>query len=212
MGSLLVKPFSRQGYAMSQEFDEFNIELEDVQENWATNSSFSLFLAKTKYFVWRTLVICLLGPIYVLVIREGLAFLIPALGQRMSKIPGMSFLKYLELTYQLDLAFVMAIFICFGVWTCWDIVLARFLLSDHGQDQEPGWNVERRSQLLHGLAFVLIISDMGLFYLAVSQFGWGQSRISLAALIATVAYVAVLILVSYFNVQMRFNIRSLEQR
>lgn len=200
---------------MSIDLENELADFSEMQESNHPNgdqANFRLMLAKTKYIFWRILVFLFMGPVYVIVIREGLAFLIPALGQRVSKVPGLSFFNNYESLYGLDLAFFLAIFICIGVWHFWDVVLERFLLQDHQQDEVEGWHNEKLNGFNHVLAFVLIFSDMGLFYLAVSQLSWGRSGFSIAAFMATAAYVAILLFVSYINIALRFKIRQLEEQ
>ena len=75
--------------------------------NWA------LFWAWNKLLGWLVITKIGLAVIYVSMIREALATLIPALAQKLSRaVPGLGFLANFDETRQLDLAFFMAIF-CF---------------------------------------------------------------------------------------------------
>ena len=97
-------------------------------------------LAKLKYWGWNLLVIVVLSIIYWTVISEGLRFLIPVLGQRLSKlpIPGFSLLARYEATYRLDLANAMAVFLFLAMFSLWGMILKTYLGSDEHLHRQIG--------------------------------------------------------------------------
>lgn len=81
------------------------------------------FFATMKYWIVSLVTKVGLGIIYMSVIREGLAYMVPFLGQRLSKLPGLTFLADFEATYRLDLAIVFSLFLLCFVWWLWSKLL-----------------------------------------------------------------------------------------
>ena len=141
--------------------------------------------------------------IYVAVIAQGFRHLVPALGQRLYKLPGLSFLYDYELTYRLDLAIFFAFFMLIAVWFLWARILRLWLEVEHPQDDvfnEHGWNRDNNVRLTLALGFVILGADCCLFFVAITEISWGGSSFSVTALLATGAYLAVLIFVTYVSI------------
>jgi hypothetical protein len=160
------------------------------------------FLMWVKYVLWVFVTKGMLGTIYVTVISEGLRTIVPALGQRLFKQPGLSFLKDYKETHRLDLAPFMAVFILIAVFYLWERILKIWLSSD----RDLTW--ENETILLMGLGSTILGADAILFYTAMAMDGWSGSMISISALLATVCYVAVIVFVSYVTVLLRSAIYS----
>lgn len=161
-----------------------------------------LFLLRVKYLLWVLFTKGMLGTIYISVISEGLRTLVPALGQRLFKVPGLSFLKDYKETYRLDLAPFMALFILIAVFYLWERILRIWLSSD----RDLAW--ENETILLMGLGSTILGADGIIFYCAMAMDGWSGSFISISALLATVCYIAVTVFVSYVTVLLRSAIYS----
>ncbi len=162
-------------------------------------------LACFKYWVWQLFTKSVLGLIYFSVIAEGLRQLVPVLGQRLYKLPLLASLKNYEATYRLDLAPFFALFLLISVWHLWGIVLKLWVLEyDLQQYSEP------HRRMVAALAITILGADTYLFYAAVSQMGWSSS-FSLPAIIATAAYLGVLVFVLYVSENLRHEVQKLER-
>jgi hypothetical protein len=61
------------------------------------------------------------------------------------------------------------------------------------------------------LGFVILGADILLFYVAMTYSGWGESEFSFSAFLATIAYVGVLIFVSYVSIRLGRDISILKK-
>ncbi len=159
------------------------------------------------YWLWKFITAVTLGTIYVMVISAGLRHLIPPLGQRLYLIPFLYFLRDYAATYRLDLAIPFAIFLLLAVWHLWERVLLLWLGSN-SLLQHSAWNREIYRRLILTLGVVILGADAALFYTALTQTTWGGSGFSVGALLATVAYVAVIVFVSFVSVHLRESIET----
>ncbi len=152
------------------------------------------FPALAWYWSWQIAAKFVLGLIYLAVISEGLRALAPPLGQKLYKLPFFSFLQDFEATYRLDLAPFFAFFLLVAVFVLWRRIIEVWL---SGQDPSQ-WT--REQQLVVALGCVILGADAVLFYFAMTQMGWGASVFSFSALVASAAYVGVLIFVSWISI------------
>ncbi|MCA9078109.1 MAG: hypothetical protein KDA93_23975 [Planctomycetaceae bacterium] len=162
-----------------------------------------LNIAKCRYVVWHIGSKVLLGLVYFSIIAEGLRQLVPTLGQRLYKLPGLSFLQDYEATYRLDLAPIFAFFLLLAVWSLWGSLLKIWLLDDDSERYSDSHKL-----LISMLGCTILAADAYLFYTAVAQMGWSGS-FSFSAIIATTAYVGVLIFVLYVSHQLREDVDQL---
>lgn len=146
-----------------------------------------------RYWAWQFVSKAILGVIYLAVISEGLRLLIPALGQKLYKLPGFGSLREFEATYRLDMAPFFAVFLLVAVFVLWRRLLAVWLSE---RDIEL-WTREER--LIGVIGCVILGADAVLFYYAMAQLSWGSS-FSFSALIATAAYVGVIVFVSWMSI------------
>jgi len=150
-----------------------------------------------KYWAWQVSSKAVMGLIYLAVISEGLRVLIPALGQKMYKLPLLSWLQDFEATYRLDLAPFFAVFMLIAVFVLWPRILVIWL-----SEKEPAeWS--REQQLIVGLGASILGADAVLFYYAMTQMAWGSSSFSFSALVASAAYVGVLVFVSWMSLRLK---------
>jgi hypothetical protein len=148
--------------------------------------------------LWK-LVYLPLYAIYAAIIGEGFRTLVPALGQKLWKIPGFGALKDYEFWHKMDLAPIMASFLFVAVCWLWYDILKLWLL------REPisgAWNLDNREKLVVILGTVLLGGDAILFYCGVTQMGWGGSSFSFSALVATAVYIGVVIFVTYVSLNL----------
>jgi hypothetical protein len=156
-----------------------------------------LYWLLLKYWLWLFATKLVLGVIYLSVIAEGLRYLVPALGQRLHKLPLLSSLQDYEETHRLDLAPFFALFLLIAVWYLWERVLHVWLASNGDIEWKP------EELLIFTLGTVILGSDGLLFYISMTTMGWGGSIISISAFLASLAYIAVLIFVSYVTINLR---------
>jgi hypothetical protein len=161
-------------------------------------------VAHAKYWLWKAVTILILAPIYCSVIAEGLRMLVPPLGQKLYKlpIPGFATLGQYQETRRLDLAIFMAIFLLIAVWWLWEQVL-KVLLGSDVILQDSGWNPDAYKRVVLILGTVILGADACLFYASMVQMGWGGTRLSVPGLLATAAYLAVIIFVSLVSLTLR---------
>ncbi len=161
-------------------------------------------IARIKYWSWKTSSKILLGVVYFSIIAEGLRQIVPVLGQRLHKLPGLSFLQDYEATYRLDLAPIFAGFLLLAVWSLWASLLKIWLLDDDSQQYSDSHKL-----LIATLGSTILSVDAYIFYAALSEYGWG-GMFSFSALIATAAYVGVLIFVLYVSHQLHEDLEQLK--
>jgi hypothetical protein len=170
-----------------------------------------LLLARIKYWLWQIFAKGVLGLIYIAVISEGLRLLVPALGQKLYKlpIPGAVLLEDDEVGHRLDLAHGFSIFLLLGVFYLWGELL-RFWLRP-GEEAGEGWDSENYQTLITALGVAILGADGCLFYFSVSQMDWSGGSFSLTALLATVAYLAVLVLASFTSLKLSQKVIQLSE-
>lgn len=164
-------------------------------------------VAQAKYWGWQLMTKGLLGLVYLTLVREGFVTVIPPLGLKLSKIPGLAALDNFEATYRLDLAFVLAFFVMLAVFWLWSRVLALYMHGDDTafQTDDPGFR-RRREIIFYSLATAILVGDGVLFYIALTQSSWGGSYWSFTALLGTMLYVAVLIFVTIVAIDLKENV------
>ena len=170
-----------------------------------------LLLARFKFYGWFLITKLALGIVYLSLVREGFRFVIPMLAMKMSKVPGFAFLDDYQMTYRLDLASPMALFVLLAVFWLWDRALGLWLI---GQDtnyetDDPQFRA-RRELLIYSMATVMLLMDAILFYIALVQSNWGGSMFSLTALIATILYSSVLVFATLVTIDLRQKLSIVE--
>lgn len=180
----------------------------DSQVRGTTNRR-AILWAYFLYLLWQVATKLILGVIYFAIISEGLRMLLPTLGTKIHKLPGLSTLYEYELTHRLDLAHPLSILVLTFVWMQWSSIL-RMWLGEDGSFDHLGWQPQRHTQLIVGLGAVLLISDAALFYVALAELSWNGSWFSATALLATAAYLAVLIFVTLVSINLHRKILLLQ--
>ncbi|MCA9077358.1 MAG: hypothetical protein KDA93_20190 [Planctomycetaceae bacterium] len=163
-------------------------------------------IARIKYWTWKIFSKFLLGIVYFSIIAEGLRQIVPVLGQRLYKLPGLSSLQDYEATYRLDLAPIFAGFLLLAVWSLWASLLKIWLLDDDSRRYSDSHKL-----LIATLGGTILTVDAYIFYAAMLEYGWGGS-FSFSALVATAAYVGVLIFVLYVSHQLQEDVNQLKLR
>lgn len=162
----------------------------------------SLALTRLKYWGWWLLSKCVLGIVCIGVIAEGIRLLVPALGMKLHRIPGFAFAKHFDETHSMDIAPFLAFFFMILTWHMIEKALRIWLLDEPLSTDGGRWNTQREELLLKSLAAVLLFVDCILFYSASAAMQWGGSLISIAPLIATAGYLAVVVGTSYISAKL----------
>lgn len=162
-------------------------------------------IAHIKFWAWKVVTMLILGPIYIAIISEGLRTLIPALGQRISRIPFLDFFDDFDATHRLDLAHLMSLVLLIAVWWLWDRLLTIWLGGDF---DAQGFNAELFKKIIYILGTTIVGTDACLFFLSVTQSTWGGSSFSFSAILATACYLAILIFVSFVSCVLRRDLLS----
>lgn len=164
----------------------------------------AVIFAHVKYWAWKAVTIVVLAPIYCSVIAEGLRMLVPALGQKLYKlpIPGIASLAQYQELRRLDLAIFLALFLLIAVWWLWEQLL-RVILGSDAAFRDSGWNPDAYKRVVLILGMIVLGADACLFYVSMVQMGWGGTRFSIPALLATAAYLAVIVFVSLVSLNLR---------
>jgi hypothetical protein len=156
--------------------------------------------AQIQYWAWQIFTKVVLGIIYLAVIAEGLRLVVPALGQKIHKLPGLSSFNDYEFTHRLDLAHFFSLFMLIGVWSLWASMLRVWLEVD---SRINDWDSENYRRLIVTLGSIILLADACLFYAAMTQIGWGGSVFSLSALLATAAYLAMIVFVTFASITLQ---------
>jgi hypothetical protein len=162
--------------------------------------------SKVKAWLWKLITLPFLALIYLVVISEGLRLLVPVLGLKLHKLPlpGFSALRGFEGFYRLDMAHLFSVLLLWAVWYLWTVNLW-ILFAGPDFFARTRWDPETYTKFVRGLGVVILGADAILFYVGMTQqmggmFGGGG--LSLSALLATVAYVGVIIFVSFVSVNL----------
>jgi hypothetical protein len=171
----------------------------------------ALIRAHIAYWSWQIVTKPVLGLIYFSVIAEGLRFVVPPLGQRLYKLPGLAWLYGYEDTHRLDLANLFSIFLLIAVWHLWGKIIELWLGFDWGFGAGAQHSEDHHKFLVVVLGTIILAADSLLFYVAMVQLIWGGSLFSLSAILATAAYLGVLIFVTYSSVILHAGIIELKR-
>lgn len=166
-----------------------------------------VFMAVALSVLFHVITKAALGVVYFAVIAEGLRVVMPALGMKLYKIPGLSVLQDFEGTFRLDLAHCLSIFLLIAVWMLWTKILEMWLECDESF-QNSTWNATNHRRLIIVLGSVILFSDAFLFYVAVVELGWTGSSLSFTALVVTSAYLGVIISMTYIGILLDQNVRN----
>lgn len=184
----------------------FRLHPEDMKPatNWA------LVFARVRYWAWWILTKIALGIVCLGVISEGLRLFVPALGQKLYRMPMLYFLKNYQETRNLDIAPFLAIFFLISTWALIEQII-RMWVREKEAVKQYRWNPERQWQIVVGLGTVLVTADSILFYFAVAGMSWGGSIFSVSAFLATVAYLGVIVFTSYVSVCLSEDVYELKR-
>lgn len=145
-------------------------------------------IQKAKWLGWKIGSILLVGPVYMVLIKEAWMLLFPVLGK--------------PLLLGLNGALILSVGLCLFVWYAWE----RAILAWLGVDVPapiPGMDSEADKKLINWMAIALIVADSGLMYIAMTRLGWRGAVFSFPAILATVCWLSVLMFISYVSARLR---------
>jgi hypothetical protein len=153
-------------------------------------------MAFLKYWLWQLFTKPLLTVVYLWAIAEGLRVVIPALAHKLHKMPFLHWMADYEDLHSIDASQVFSIFLLVASWTMWTKVLHHDLFIKDNS---------RESRFVTVLGTAVIAVDAALFYAGMSEMNWGGTVFSCSALLATVAYVGVIVFVSYMSLKLKID-------
>lgn len=173
----------------------------DAEEKEPFN--WGLLWARVKFWSWNVATKSVVTIVYLALISQGLRYVIPDIGMRLYKLPGLSFLEGYTATYRLDLAHVFAVVPLLSAWILWHLNLEMYLRPYQFADRFRRWDVDRIKRVVVTMGAVIITGDAALFCAAVTLVSWGQAKLSAAAVLATAVYVTVLGFVTFFSLLLK---------
>lgn len=171
-----------------------------------TESSQDLFAHRIKYVLWRIATIAAFAGVYITVVAEGYRILIPTLSKKIFTLPFLGFLRQFEDAHRIDLAIVMSVILMFSVVYLWERLLEQFVFNAHERlsivSHREADTVFAENQFFFLVGVVILVCDGLLFYFGVANLSWGGG-FSFTAVIATVAYVCVILTIAHVSNRLR---------
>jgi len=171
-----------------------------------------LFWAKVRYWGWNIITKLLLTIVYLALISQGLRYVLPDIGLRLYKLPGLSFLQDYTATYRLDLAHLFSAAPLVSAWILWHLNLELYLRPEAFASRFSRWHLDRMKRLIITMGAVIIVGDAFLFCAAFTLSGWGTAKFSAAAVLATAVYVTVLGFVTFISIYLSESIDTLKKQ
>lgn len=151
----------------------------------------------------------LVGLGYIVMISEGLAMVVPALGIKLYRMPFLGSLREYEGWHNLDLAFPAAALLFLLSSFIWSTLLEIWIYGG-STEQVIGRRSDRYEQCLGVVGGIILLADACLFYRAMGLAGWNGDMVSPSALLSTLAYVAVLVAICMTSVNLKRKYLSLK--
>ncbi len=176
---------------------------------WAGNA-WPVFWATAKSWTWSLVTKFPLSVAYFAFVSQGLRSILPDLGVKLSKLPGLVFLADYRLTYRLDIANLLTVIPLIAVWILWHLGLEIYLAPASFERRFSRWDIDRCKSLILTMGVIVIVADACLFYKSFISATWGSSQaISIAALLVTTTYVVLLAFVTFVSLYLRQQISDL---
>lgn len=176
--------------------------------------SFNWELLFARLLYWLAVVVLkgTVTVVYFSVASTGLKRVFADLGMKLYKVPGFGFLEDYTLTYRIDLSHVFVAVPLLGAWVFWSLMLQLYILTDDFEQRFRHFNIERTKQVIVSLGVTIITADALLFGAAFTMARWGTPKVTVGAVFATIAYVAVIGLVSFVTLWLGKNIKTLKNQ
>lgn len=162
---------------------------------------------------WNLLAKGLLAIVYLDIVSEGLRHLVHITAKKIHTVPGFGALRRYAWSHQIDSAQLLALFLLLFVFFFWGQILELWLMNKgHDQFDDRGWRPETHRALLVTLGTVILGADVCLFYTAITWAGWRGSRFSVPALLATCAYLAIIVAVCFVSLTLKKSVTDLKHK
>ena len=165
--------------------------------------------ARTRYLAFLVLTKPFFALIYFTMIAEGMRVVIPSSALKLYKVPGLGALQTDAIGYRLDVAHFLSIALLLAAWFFAEKALLLWLHP--GDSPESGYDYDNYRRLITVLATMVIGGDALMFYVSVTEMGWGGTVISFTAFVATCAYLGALMFVSLASVNLKKKINDLRE-
>jgi len=163
----------------------------------------TLFWPEIKFWGWAITTKTIVTVVYEALISQGLRYVLPDIGMRLYKLPGLAFLERYTATYRLDLAHVFALVPLLSAWILWHLNLEMYLRPEVFAERFRRWDLDRVKRVVVTMGAIIIAGDAGLFCAAVTLVRWGEAKLSPAAVLATAVYVTVLGFVTWVSIWLK---------
>ena len=164
--------------------------------NWA------LVRARCLQILWAVGIKCALGITYFVWISRGIRHAFADAATKLYKLPFPYFseLEHYEATYRLDTAHVAAMVLLVLSWLAWHFLL-RLKVSHELKEkfEDWSWNVSYVRPFVLVTAVIIVVGDGLLFYASFNHAAFGDSKFSVGALLASLVYMTVLVLVNFVS-------------
>lgn len=171
-----------------------------------------LFFAVAKKVIWDATMLSIIVFVYLAVISQGFRYVLPDLGMRLYKMPGLAFLQDYTATYRLDLAHLFAAVPLISSCVLWHLLLEIYLWPTAFAERFQRWDLDRLKRAIVTMGVIVITGDACLFAAAFTLSGWGGSKFSAVAVLATLVYVTLLAFVTFISLYLAESIDNLKKK
>ena len=170
----------------------------------------ALIGARLQYWSFTVISKFLMAILYSSLISKGLRLSHPETGMKLSKF--LPLLEDYELTYHWDLAHISAFILLFLTWFFWFLILQLVLNRElEAMLRDWGWPYDWTKRIVFTIGGIIITVDACVFYRAFNAAIWGQTGFSASALIATLAYVTILVAITFVSIFLGQTVRFLKK-
>ena len=166
-----------------------------------------LAFARGKYFAWHFATGFVLVVICMPLTSEAIRGLLPGFGARLSKTPLVGLLFSGQSMARVDVAYVAAAVIYVVVIYFWRELLRMWLDPDATTD----FSDAPYRTLVTVSAFLILVIDGILMYVAIASLNWGTVTLSFVALLFTLMYLIGLIFASLVSMRLKKDLTKTEE-
>ena len=171
----------------------------------------ALVFAYGKWLFWIVITKVPLFLVYLDLLSQGIIRKFPEMGRKLSKLTGMGFLDDYEFTYRLTQANFFALIPLLATMFFWHALLLRFVAPDRFQHIFRHLRIEAVDRVVLVLGVIIISLDSALFAVAFSLSSWGQSQISVTAMLAAILYAACMAFSAFMIIHATLHILELHK-
>lgn len=194
---------------MEERFEKILRHIMEPNEKRKRTLRLAIVVALLKLWGFRGCKACI-GLGYIVIIAEGLAMVVPALGIKLYRMPFLGSLREYEGWHNLDLALPAAALLFLLSSSIW-CTLLEVWMYDRSTEQVIGLRSDRYEQCMFVVGGIILFADACLFYRAMTFVGWNGDLVSPSALLSTLGYVAVLVAMCVNSVNLKRKYLSLKR-